>query len=152
MFPTNLRKPKDSDCFICKRILLWEKSINPYFIHEFENSILVLGDHQYFEGYSLLLLKKHVRELHELPDKIQINLYQELMLAGKAIHKTFRPWKMNYSCYGNTVEHVHWHIFPRYEKETDHKMYPWLHSGEFKNFMVDGKQAKDTILRIKKNL
>jgi len=50
----------DSNCFICKRILLWGENKNPYFIHEFENSIFVLGDHQYFKGYSLLLLKKHI--------------------------------------------------------------------------------------------
>ena len=142
----------DNNCMICKRISLWKEAKNFHFIHEFKNSILVLGDHQYFKGYSLLLLKEHVRELHELPDEGQINLYRELMFAGKAVYEAFKPWKMNYSCYGNTVEHIHWHIFPRYETEPDHKINPWLHSSEFKNHLITETKAKETITLIQKHL
>ena len=100
---------------ICERIKLWEEGKNPYFIHEFRNSIFVIGDHQFYKGYSLLLLKRHVRELHELRNEEYIELQQELMIAGKAIVKTFNPWKMNYQCLGNKDEHVHWCRFSGYE-------------------------------------
>ena len=142
----------NNNCLICKRVSEKKENKNFHFIHEFKNSIIVLGDYQYFKGYSLLLYKEHVRELHELTDQIQVELYKELMTAGKVIYQTFKPWKMNYSCYANTVEHIHWHIFPRYESEPDHKINPWLHSDEFKKHVIDEDTTKSTIALIRKNL
>lgn len=140
------------NCMICQRLLDWEKDKNPYFIHEFKNSIFVLGDHQYFSGYSLILFKRHVRELHELSKKVQQGLFQELMIAGKTIFKTFTPWKMNYSCYGNVVEHIHWHIFPRYKSDPYHKKNPWFKSSEFENYAINEKQRQDIIIKIRRNI
>ena len=139
-------------CLICERITEQKAGKNPYYIHEFKNSILVLGDHQYFRGYSLLLYKEHIRELHEIPERLQLELYGELMAAGKAVFNAFNPWKMNYSCYGNAVEHVHWHIFPRYKTEPDHKIHPWLHCSEFKGHLVGADKAQETIARIRQHL
>ncbi|WP_148220261.1 hypothetical protein [Nostoc punctiforme] len=45
----------------------------------------MIGDRQFHCGYSLILLKKHIRELYELPPPIQSALFQEVMLAGQAI-------------------------------------------------------------------
>src|SRR4030042_2626076 len=101
--------PEAADCVICERIALWRKGANPYFIHEFKHSIFVVGDHQFHEGYSLVLLKKHVSEMHELPDKVQAALFKEVVTAARALVATFHPWKMNYSCFGNAEPHVHWH-------------------------------------------
>lgn len=142
----------DNNCFICKRLRLWKENRNPYFIHEFKNSILVLGDHQFFKGYSLLLLKEHIRELHELPETVQDELNKELMLAGRSVFQAYKPWKMNYSCYGNAVEHVHWHIFPRYQSDPDHKMHPWLHCAEFKKHQVSEADVKAAISLIRQQL
>jgi len=142
----------NNKCLICTRVSDQKEENNFHFIHEFKNSIFVLGDHQYFRGYSLLLYKEHVRELHELPDQIQLELYKELMVAGKAVCETFMPWKMNYSSYGNAVEHIHWHIFPRYKTEPDYRIHPWAHSSEFNDHLVDVNAARETIALIRKNL
>ncbi|MTV61834.1 HIT family protein, partial [Streptococcus pneumoniae] len=40
-------------CLICQRIDLIKKEEFPYFVKELETGYLVVGDHQYFEGYSL---------------------------------------------------------------------------------------------------
>ncbi|MFR7239557.1 HIT family protein, partial [Streptococcus pneumoniae] len=53
-------------CLICQRIDLIKKEENPYFVKELETGYLVIGDHQYFAGYSLFLAKEHVTELHHL--------------------------------------------------------------------------------------
>jgi diadenosine tetraphosphate (Ap4A) HIT family hydrolase len=140
------------DCLICKRVGLARAGENPFFISEFEHSYFVLGDHQYFEGYSLLLLKEHVRELHELKMHVQQELFQEVMIAGNAIFEAFRPWKMNYSCYGNAEPHVHWHIFPRYEAEADHRRNPWLHSQDFKEHLVSEAKRREHIEKIRTRL
>jgi diadenosine tetraphosphate (Ap4A) HIT family hydrolase len=139
-------------CSICQRISLWQSGHNPFVIHEFENSILIVGDHQFHKGYSLLLLKEHVRELHELTPAVQAALFRELMQAGRALVNTFNPWKMNYSCYGNLDPHIHWHLFPRYETEPDHMNHPWLHSAEFKEHLIDSQTALSLADSIRANL
>jgi diadenosine tetraphosphate (Ap4A) HIT family hydrolase len=139
-------------CYICGRVQLWRKEQNPYFIYEFENSIFVLGEHQFHPGYSLILLKSHIRELHELPHSVQTALFHEVMTATKAIVRAFRPWKMNHSCYGNAEPHIHWHLFPRYDTRPDHTSNPWLHASEFKDHMIDLSEARRMIQRIQRSL
>ena len=143
---------QQQSCSICQRVSLWRSGRNPYFIHEFENSILVVGDHQFHKGYCLLLLKDHVRELHELEPAVSLALFEELLKSGRAIVETFKPWKMNYSCYGNVDPHIHWHLFPRYDSEPDHLNHPWLHAAKFKDHLIDAETARDVGGRIKGNL
>ncbi|MDQ3817398.1 MAG: HIT family protein [Acidobacteriota bacterium] len=143
---------QSQSCLICQRVSLWRSGHNPYFIHEFEHSIFVVGDHQFHRGYSLLLLKDHVRELHELEEGVFLALSQELIKAGRAVAETFKPWKMNYSCYGNADPHIHWHLFPRYESEPNHLNHPWLHASEFRDHLIDAETAQDLASRIEGNL
>ena len=143
---------QNTSCSICRRVSLWQDGENPHFIHEFEHSIFVLGDHQFHKGYSLLLLKEHVRELHELEPNVQVALFQELMAAARAVSAAFKPWKMNYSCYGNVDPHIHWHLFPRYDSEPDYLNHPWLHSAEFKDYPVDSETARELGEKIKAHL
>ena len=145
---SELQKP----CYICGRIQLWREGQNPHFIYEFEHSIFVLGEHQFHPGYSLILLKNHIRELHELPLDVQTALFQEVMTATKAIVRTFRPWKMNHSCYGNAEPHIHWHLFPRYDTKPDHTNHPWLHASEFKDNVIDLSEAQRLIHSIQQDL
>jgi diadenosine tetraphosphate (Ap4A) HIT family hydrolase len=139
-------------CEICQRLELWRQGQNATFIHEFEHSIFVLGDHQFHRGYSLILLKDHVRELHELESEIQTALFREVMIATRSLVKTFQPWKMNHSCYGNAAPHIHWHLFPRYDTAPDHTSHPWLHASEFEKHKIDSNAAKTLIQQIQSNL
>jgi diadenosine tetraphosphate (Ap4A) HIT family hydrolase len=74
------------------------------------------------------------------------------MRAGGALVKTFKPWKMNYSCYGNVDPHIHWHLFPRYDSETDHLNHPWLHAAKFTEHLIDAETAQDLAAMVKANL
>ena len=139
---------QNNPCSICRRVALWREGRNANFVHEFESSILVVGDHQFHRGYCLLLLKEHVRELHELEAEAQAALSRELMEAGRAIAEAFGPRKMNYSCYGNVDPHVHWHLFPRYETEPDHLSHPWLHASEFEEHATDAGMARAVAERV----
>lgn len=116
-------------CAICDRLELTRQRKNPFFIHEFPLSYFVVGDQQFHAGYSLLLFKRHVRELHELPPADQAGLAAEMMAATAAIVETFSPWKMNHACLGNQDEHVHWHLIPRHQSDPDHRLQPWKNSG-----------------------
>jgi diadenosine tetraphosphate (Ap4A) HIT family hydrolase len=137
---------------ICDRVGTWRAGENPYFVHEFEHSLLVVGDHQFHRGYCLVLLKEHVRELHELNPDVQGQLWQEVMQAGRAVVRAFQPWKMNYACYGNAEPHVHWHLFPRYDREPDHTRNPWLHSARFKDHRISQESAEQLAARVRSSL
>ena len=53
------------DCLICIRIKMIKEGTNKYFVKELETGYVVIGDHQYFNGYTLFLYKEHQNELHE---------------------------------------------------------------------------------------
>jgi diadenosine tetraphosphate (Ap4A) HIT family hydrolase len=142
----------DANCDICARVGKIKAGGNPYLIHEFKNSFLVVGDHQYFKGYAVVLLKEHVRELHDLSTQTQEELFKELMAAGRAVFEVYRPWKMNYSCAGNAIEHVHWHIFPRYESDPDHRRNPWLHAADFDKHLTRENDRVEMIKKIRSKL
>jgi len=142
-----------NNCPMCGRVAaLLQADENPFLIHEFEHSVFVVGDHRFFRGYSLLLLKKHERELHELEPSVQSTLFSELMTAGRAVADTFKPWKMNYSCYGNVVPHIHWHLFPRYDCDPHREQVPWFFAEEFEKHLIDGQEAKNLAAKIKEKL
>lgn len=145
---------KKKKCLICESINGYKKKINPYLIHEFKHSLFVIGDHQFFKGYSLILYKKHVRDITDLNPKIQTELFQEVMQAGKILQKTFSPYRLNYSCLGNLVEHIHWHIFPRYKEEMKktNKLNPWFNSDKFNKHVINEDTAKNICEQIRKNI
>jgi diadenosine tetraphosphate (Ap4A) HIT family hydrolase len=109
------------DCLICERLALWRQGRNPYVVDEFEQCLFVVGDHQFHRGYCLLLLKEHVRELHDMPEARALAVCAEVLRASRAVTAAFRPWKMNLACYGNAEEHVHWHLMPRHADDPDRR-------------------------------
>ena len=100
-------------CLICQRIELIKKEENPYFVKELETGYLVIGDHQYFEGYSLFLAKEHVTELHHLEKETRLRFLEEMSVVQETVAKAFAAEKMNIELLRNGDAHLHWHIFPR---------------------------------------
>ncbi len=65
-------------CEICERIARFTPSAglrtrpdNPYLIAELETGYAVLGDNQYYRGYTIFLAKQCVPELHDLPSEVR---------------------------------------------------------------------------------
>ena len=102
-------------CLICQRIELIKAGENPYFVKELETGYVVIGDQQYFEGYTLFLAKEHVTELHHLHPSVKLRFLEEMSLVQEAVSKAFSAQKMNVELLGNGDAHAHWHIFPRRE-------------------------------------
>lgn len=139
-----------TDCAICHR--LKHIASDPALVHEFAHSYLLLGNHQYFAGYCILLYKKHVRELHELDAETQAALNQELMISTRAVVKAFDPWKMNHASLANRDQHIHWHIIPRYESEADRTCDPWKYAAEFDQWQVPDKQKTELAAKLKHHI
>lgn len=105
------------DCLICDRIRLIRDDNNPYFVCELKTGYVVLGDHQFFRGYTLFLCKDHKRELHELEPNFRRDFLWEMSEVASAVFHAFHPHKLNYEMLGNSDGHMHWHLFPRYKTD-----------------------------------
>ena len=95
-------------------------------IHEFEHSYWILAQNQHYPGYSILINKQHVREWHEVPEKIALDLHHNLRFISNKIQTALQPHKINLASFGNLVEHLHWHIVPRYLSDPNHLQAPNL--------------------------
>jgi len=115
-----------SDCLICNRIQQIKEGKNRYFVKELPSGYVVIGDHQYYHGYTLLLSKIHKNELHKLGKKTRLQYLKDMGTISEAVYKAFKPKKLNYELLGNTDEHLHWHIFPRYSDDPKPDVPIWM--------------------------
>jgi diadenosine tetraphosphate (Ap4A) HIT family hydrolase len=138
-------------CFVCERVAVAKQGRSAHVIAELDHSYFVVGDHQFHKGYSLVLLKEHVREPFELSADVQREHFREVMRAAAAINKTFQPEKMNFSCYGNAEPHVHWHLMPRYRDDPYRGSHPWHDIARFSESLISADQAREIAARIRQN-
>jgi diadenosine tetraphosphate (Ap4A) HIT family hydrolase len=95
-------------------------------VWQFPHSVALLGPWQYYQGYCILVARRHATELHELDDPERRAYLDEMSLLARAIAACFRPDKLNYELLGNQVPHLHWHLFPRYRHDPDQQRPVWL--------------------------
>lgn len=138
------------ECPLCQRVHKTEQGEYPFLIHEFPNSYLYLGEHQFYKGYCVLVSKKHFREMTDMPKVERDALFQEMMKSHEAIQEVFRPKKMNMCSLGNVVDHIHWHFFPRYEDDENFKNPPWLQMNQFDSAKVAPIERDKLIEMLKK--
>lgn len=131
-------------CLICERNKKSKEGKNPFLIKEYKHSFFVLGDHQFFKGYSQLVLKDHVEDLTDLGAQTQQEFLSEVTEAAKFLKRHFKATRINYSCLGNVVPHVHFHLFPRYEADLakDETKNPWHCMDQFEKFIVTEAEAR----------
>jgi diadenosine tetraphosphate (Ap4A) HIT family hydrolase len=124
----------------------------PDFIAELKSCDVILGDQQFYRGYSVLLAKLHATELYLMPTDAARLLSDEMRLVAEAIAAVVKPWKMNYECLGNLEPHVHWHLLPRYE--TDEKRHGpiWLRPESERKVTLDENDRRALIGSIRHQL
>jgi diadenosine tetraphosphate (Ap4A) HIT family hydrolase len=102
------------DCPFCRQLSSVEQLPPSELVWQFPQSIALLGPWQYYQGYSILVSRRHASELFHLPSDERRAYLDEMCLLAQAIADRFRPQKLNYELLGNQVPHLHWHLFPRY--------------------------------------
>lgn len=94
------------------------------------------------KGACHLIAKQHVVELYELNDQELLDLMKELQLCARALKVVTGAIKINYEIHGNTVPHLHIHLYPR----TMDDPFPgraidytqkrnWYQAGEFEDYV-----------------
>ena len=100
----------DAACVMCGT---YGRSDGPLHIADLALSRVFLHEDQFFPGYVLLVLRRHVTELYDLPAPQRAALMEEVSRVAQALARSFHPVKMNYELLGNLVPHIHWHLVPR---------------------------------------
>ena len=86
-------------------------------ILELPQSWVVLGQEQFHRGYSKLIFKHYVTELHHIPPGARAGFFNEITLVGEAVQNATGAEKINIELLGNQVDHLHVHVFPRFRDE-----------------------------------
>src|SRR5215510_13513222 len=66
-------------------------------------------------GYCCLVLKQHAVELYDLSAEEASALMRDIQRVAKALQAITGAVKLNYEIHGNTLPHLHVHLFPRYK-------------------------------------
>ncbi|MBI3603531.1 MAG: HIT family protein [Nitrospirae bacterium] len=72
-----------------------------------------LFEDQFFPGWTVLVLKRHARELFDLTRDERSQVIEEVTAVARALAEVFQPVKINYGLLGNQLPHIHWHVVPR---------------------------------------
>jgi diadenosine tetraphosphate (Ap4A) HIT family hydrolase len=65
-------------------------------------------------GYVCIVSKIHVTEPHELIGAARAAWWDDVATASAAVQRATGSPKLNYEIHGNTIPHLHVHVFPRY--------------------------------------
>lgn len=110
--------PKEK-CPVCLNIIHPDP---PVIIKEFEYSWLEC--HREAQGKLFgkchLLSKVHSEHFYDLSDQDMINIMKDLKRSAAALNKVTNAVKINYEIHGNSIPHLHIHLFPRYVDDEYH--------------------------------
>ena len=104
---------KDPNCAYCMQGELVAKFGYP--ICQMDSGYLYLFKEQSKRGRVILAYKDHVSEMVDISDEERNAFFADVNKVAKALHKVFKPNKVNYGAYGDTGCHLHMHLVPKYE-------------------------------------
>jgi diadenosine tetraphosphate (Ap4A) HIT family hydrolase len=84
-------------------------------ICDLEVSQLFLFKEQSYPGRCNVVYRNHAVEFHELSDEQRNAFMRDVATAGRAIASAFKPDKINYGAYADTISHLHMHVVPKYK-------------------------------------
>lgn len=89
--------------------------MEPWSAHvELPASWVLIPDEAVLPGYVLVVSKRHVTEPYELPPDESAQFWADAMRTAAAVASVVQPVKVNYEIHGNTIPHLHLHVFPRF--------------------------------------
>src|SRR5438105_4244883 len=116
----------EATCPFCHTLSHLRELPDEDLVWQFAHSVALLGTWQSYQGYCLLVAKRHATELSQLAEAERAAHLQEMCLLARAIEATFRPHKLNYELLGNQAPHVHWHLFPRSAQDPERLRPVWF--------------------------
>jgi histidine triad (HIT) family protein len=120
--------PRDPDCIFCKIIA---GEIPSARVLEAEAAVAFLDVRPINHGHVLLVPKEHHATLADLPDEAAAETAALLPRLARAVIKATGAEGLNLivnngRVAGQTIDHVHWHLIPRFADDTVN--WPWPHT------------------------
>lgn len=108
-----------TDCIFCKIVA---GEIPSSRVYEDAAVYAFLDLSQVTKGHTLVIPKKHTKDIYETSDEIAGELFARVPKIAKAIKETYQPLGINMlsntgEAAGQSVFHLHMHLIPRYEKD-----------------------------------
>lgn len=113
---------KDDNCIFCK---LANGVFPTNSIYEDENFNVILDNGPATKGHCLILPKEHYANLYELPEDTAAEAMKLAKKLAKALTEKLSADGLNLvqnngAAAGQTVNHFHLHLIPRYENDGQH--------------------------------
>jgi|SRR5699024_4188655 len=117
----------EKDCLFCKIIA---GDIPSAKVYEDDEVYAFLDISQVTKGHTLVIPKKHVKDIYDTNEEIASQLFARVPKISKAIEKSFNPEGINIlsntgEAAGQSVFHLHLHLIPRYD-QTDGFSQNWV--------------------------
>jgi diadenosine tetraphosphate (Ap4A) HIT family hydrolase len=107
-----------------------------------------LSKNQTHVGYSIIILKRHASELHDL-DEEELRLFcLDVVRVSRVIAELFRPVKLDTLMMGHLCPHVHCHVVPQYQDDDPHALIN-VQEGDIRLSEVD---QRDRVAAIRRRL
>jgi histidine triad (HIT) family protein len=127
---TQSQPAHDPHCIFCKIV---QGHIPSARVLETDQAIAFLDIHPVNPGHTLLVPRSHHEHLGELPEEIAAHAGSLLPRLCRAVRAATGSDGLNVivnngRSAGQTIDHVHWHIIPRFQDDAVN--WPWPH-GEY---------------------
>ena len=122
-----------SDCIFCKIV---SGDIPASKVYEDDHFLAFLDISQVTPGHTLVIPKKHARNLLEMTPDETAYLFNVVSIVTKKVESATQPQGMNIisnmeEIAGQSVFHTHVHILPRYSQDDDLKIDFIAHEPDF---------------------
>lgn len=85
-------------------------------------SYIRLHRNQTKAGYTIVISKRHVPELHDLSERELCGFWNDVAAVGRTVTTMFRPVKLANLSMGFRTPHVHCHVYPQYEDDDPYRL------------------------------
>lgn len=121
-------------CVFCR---IERNESNSSWVLNLEHGSVFLNFNQSFQGRILYIPFNHYESLSDMPREEYVELSFEIEFLASLLKPTLGADLINIAMLGNEVNHIHWHIIPRYRNDGNWGRPPWpntpvtLSAGEF---------------------
>lgn len=132
-----------ADCVICRR------GVPLDVVASLEASWVTVNEDAPMRGYCCLVFKRHAVELHDLRADEAAAYMRDIQRVSRVVKALTGAVKMNYEIHGNSLPHLHTHVYPRHVGDPfDGRPIDWgsvqrpVYSGdEFTNYVARVREA-----------
>lgn len=145
-------RTKPENCPVCKSAPMPDGMVDLYELH---HSWLNAEPVDCIKGACHVTSKYHGIELYDLTGEELFGLMNDVQLYARALKTVTNAVKINYEIHGNTIPHLHIHLYPRYiddpfpNKAIDYnqKRPDIYKEGEYDEFVMNMRMELDRLAK-----